>query len=137
VRETGAQRLFIDGLTGFERATVDPHRMVEFFAALTNELRATGVTTVCTWEVKELSGPWITNPSPEILSQLDNVLGMQHEMVDGILRRSITVLKVRDSVFETSVAEVKISGSGVGLHVTGTMLAGALPPSGGAPDQSA
>jgi circadian clock protein KaiC len=121
VRETRAERLFIDGLTGFERATVDPHRIVEFFAALTNELRSMGVTTVCTWEVKELSGPWVTNPSPEILSLLDNVIGMQHAMVAGVLRRSITVLKVRDSVFETSVAEVEIAGSGVGLHVTETM----------------
>lgn len=121
VRETGAERLFIDGLAGFERASVEPHRMVEFFAALTNELRGMGVTTVCTWEVKELSGPWVTNPSPEILSQIDNVIGMQHAMVDGMLHRSVSILKVRDSLFDTSVAEVAIAGSGIGLHVTGTM----------------
>ena len=124
VRETRAERLFIDGLTGFERATVDPHRVVEFFSALTNELRAVGVTTVCTWEVKELSGPWVTNPSPEILSQLDNVIGMQHERTGGTLKRSITVLKVRDSVFDTSVAEAVISKAGMGLQVTGTMPGG-------------
>ncbi len=121
VRETRAERLFIDGLAGFERATVEAHRMVEFFAALTNELRSIGVTTVCTWEVKELSGPWVTNPSPEILSQIDNVFGMQHAMMDGSLYRTLSVLKVRDSLFETSVAEVSIAGSGVGLPVTGTM----------------
>jgi circadian clock protein KaiC len=124
VRETNAKRLFIDGLAGFERATVDPHRMVEFFATLTNELRTIGVTTVCTWEVKELSGPWVTNPSPEILSQLDNVIGMQHERAGGVLRRSITVLKVRDSLFDTSVAQADISTSGIGLHVTGTLDSG-------------
>ena len=121
VRETGAKRLFIDGLAGFERAAVDKHRIVEFFAALTNELRAMGVTTVCTWEVKELSGPWTTNPSPEILSQLDNVFGMQHARIEGLLERTLAVLKVRDSVFDTSVAKVKIAGSGTGLHVTGTV----------------
>ena len=121
VRDTGAERLFIDGLAGFERATTEPHRMVEFFAALTNELRSLGVTTVCTWEVKELSGPWVTNPSPEILSQIDNVIGMQHAMTDGQLRRSLSVLKVRDSLFDTSVAEVGIAGAGAGLHVIGTM----------------
>lgn len=134
VRKTKADRLFIDGLAGFERATVDPHRMVEFFAALTNELRASGVTTVCTWEVKELSGPWLTNPSPEILSQLDNVIGMQHETADGTVKRSITVLKVRDSLFDTSIAEVQISGSGVGLHVTGTMPSGGMTAGSGAYD---
>ena len=121
VRDTRAERLFIDGLAGFERATVETHRMVEFFAALTNELRGLGVTTVCTWEVKELSGPWVTNPSPEILSQIDNVIGMQHALLDGKLHRSLSVLKVRDSVFDTSVAEVTIADSGVGLHVTGTI----------------
>ncbi|MDR5782970.1 ATPase domain-containing protein [Caballeronia sp. LZ065] len=121
MRASGAKRLFIDGLAGFERATVDPHRMVEFFAALTNELRGLGVTTVCTWEVKELSGPWIENPSPEILSQLDNVIGMQHELVDGVMKRTIAVLKVRDSLFDTTVAEVGISSSGKGVHVIGTL----------------
>jgi circadian clock protein KaiC len=121
VRTTRAERLFIDGLAGFERATVDPHRMVEFFAALSNELRAIGVTTVCTWETKELSGPWRTNPSPEILSQIDNVIEMRHQAEGGPFRRSITVLKVRDSLFDTSTAEVQISGLGDGLHVTGTM----------------
>jgi circadian clock protein KaiC len=121
VRKTGAKRLFIDGLAGFERATIEPHRMVEFFAALTNELRSLAVTTVCTWEVKELSGPWVTNPSPEILSQIDNVFGMQHTLIDGELRRSLSVLKIRDSLYDTSVAEVAIAGSGAGLYVTGTM----------------
>ncbi|MGF6768685.1 circadian clock protein KaiC [Paraburkholderia sp. GAS199] len=121
VRETRAQRLFIDGLAGFERASVEPHRMVEFFAALTNELRSLGVTTVCTWEVKELSGPWVTNPSPEILSQIDNVIGMQHAMSGGVIRRTLSVLKVRDSLFDTSVAEVGISDSGTGLHVISTV----------------
>jgi len=124
VRESRAERLFIDGLAGFERATVDPHRVVEFFSALTNELRAIGVTTVCTWEVKELSGPWVTNPSPEILSQMDNVIGMQHAMAGGTLKRSITVLKVRDSVFDTSVAEAVISRENGVLRVTGTMPGG-------------
>jgi circadian clock protein KaiC len=120
VRELRAERLFIDGLAGFERAAVEPRRMVEFFAALTNELRAMGVTTICTWEVKALSGPWIDNPSPEILSQLDNIFGMQHERRDGKLVRSLLVLKVRDSLFDTSIADVNIAGAGVGLHVIGT-----------------
>jgi circadian clock protein KaiC len=133
VRETQAKRLFIDGLAGFERATIESHRMVEFFAALTNELRGMGVTTVCTWEVKELSGPWMTNPSPEILSQIDNVIGMQHAMVDGQLRRSLSILKVRDSIFDTTVAEVAIDESGLGLHVTGTVRAAAAGPNSGCP----
>lgn len=135
VRSTKAERLFIDGLAGFERAATEPHRVVEFFAALTNELRAIGVTTVCTWEVKELSGPWLTNPSPELLSQLDNVFAMLHERTGGILRRSITTLKVRDSLFDTSVAEVAIDSTGTGLHIVGTMPAGAPIAGGDAQDR--
>lgn len=130
VRVTRARRLFLDGLTGFERATVDPHRMVEFFAALSNELRAIGVTTVCTWEVKELSGPWITNPSPEILSQIDNVIALHHALTGDTLRRGMKVLKVRDSVFDTSVAEFEIAGGGAGLRVTGTASVTAAVPVG-------
>jgi circadian clock protein KaiC len=120
VRATGARRVFIDGLAGFERATVDPHRMVEFFAALSNELRAIGVTTMCTWEIKELSGPWITNPSPEILSQIDNVIALHHTLTDDTLRRGMKILKVRDSIFDTAVVEFEIAGGGMGLRVTGS-----------------
>lgn len=121
VRESGAERLFIDGLGGFERAAVEPHRTVEFFAALFNELRSTGVTTVCTWEVKELSGPWMTNPAPALLSLIDNVFGLQHVTVGDEQRRSLQVLKMRDSVFETSVAHVRIDAVDSGLHVTGDL----------------
>jgi circadian clock protein KaiC len=130
VRATKAERLFIDGLAGFERASLESHRIVEFFAALTNELRATRVTTVSTWEVKELSGPWISNPSPEILSQLDNVIGMRHERHGGALRRTISILKVRDSLFDTSIAEVSIDSSGAGLRIVGNMPAGLTAPGG-------
>eukprot|EP00913_Durusdinium_trenchii_P004188 g3880.t1 len=57
VRVRNVKRLFIDGLGGFERAAVYRPRLVEFFAALTNELRALGVTTIATWELPDLFGP--------------------------------------------------------------------------------
>ncbi|WP_116135436.1 ATPase domain-containing protein [Trinickia diaoshuihuensis] len=120
VRATGARRLFVDGLAGFERATVDRNRIVEFFAALSNELRSMGVTTVYTWEIKELSGPWITNPSPEILSQIDNVIALHHILTDDTLHRGMKVLKIRDSLFDTAIAEFEITGDGMGLRVTGS-----------------
>ena len=56
VRRRGVRRLVIDALGGFERAAVQKERLVEFFATLTNELRALGVTAIATWEMRDLFG---------------------------------------------------------------------------------
>src|SRR5690606_11470711 len=53
VKARGVRRLLIDGLGGFERAAIYPPRLVEFFAALTNELRGLGVTALATWELRD------------------------------------------------------------------------------------
>lgn len=64
VTARGVKRLFVDSFGGFERAAVYRPRLVEFFAALSNELRAKGVTTVGTWEMRDLFSPEIATPAP-------------------------------------------------------------------------
>src|SRR5690606_22929770 len=74
VRRRNVKRLLIDGLGGFERAALHRPRMSEFFTALTNELRSLGVTTIATWELRDLFGPTVTAPGSEISSLIDNLL---------------------------------------------------------------
>ena len=56
VQRRGVKRLVIDGLQSFEQATFEPERIVRFWSALSNELRALGVTTLHTLELPELLG---------------------------------------------------------------------------------
>lgn len=111
VKARRASRLVIDGLAGFERAAVDRTRLIEFFAALTNELRAIDVTTVCTWETRGLSAPALNASSPEVLCLFDNVIGMQLDEVDGMIFQGMKVVKVRDSAFAPTVTKLIIPNS--------------------------
>ncbi|MDE1179850.1 ATPase domain-containing protein [Paraburkholderia sp.] len=120
VRELRVRRLFLDGLAGFERSSLDRSRITAFFAALTNELRATGVTTVATWETRDAGGLPPTDLSPVILSLMDNLAVLRQVEIDGELRRALSVIKVRDSDFKSSVHEVRIV-PGEGMTVVGIL----------------
>ncbi|RAS20615.1 RAD55 family ATPase [Paraburkholderia bryophila] len=108
-------RLVIDGLAGFERAAVDSHRVIEFLAALTNQLRTLNVTTLCTWETRGLSAPALNASSPEVLSLFDNVIGMQLDEVDGMIFHGMKVVKIRDSAFAPTVTKLIIPNSTTGV----------------------
>lgn len=113
VRARRVKRLLIDGLGGFERAAIYPPRVVEFFAALTNELRALGVTTLATWELRDLFGPTVTAPGSEISSLLDNLIMLRHVEVGSRYKRTVSVLKVRDRRFDPIIHEVDFGPHGI------------------------
>ncbi|MFP3707877.1 ATPase domain-containing protein [Paraburkholderia sp. SIMBA_009] len=109
VQARNVQRVVVDGLAGFDRASADRHRFTEFLAALTNQLRVMGVTLVCTWETTG-SGP-LDMQATEALSLFDNVIGMELEETDGRLYQGMKVLKIRDSAFKPAVTKLIIPDS--------------------------
>ena len=68
VRRRGGRRLLIDGVSGFQRAALEPERIVRFWSALSHELRALGVTTMHTLEMPTLTGVDIRPPGSDISS---------------------------------------------------------------------
>ena len=115
VKRRGVKRLFIDSLGAFERAAVYPPRITEFFAALTNELRALGVTTIGTWEVRDLFSHQLTAPAPEISSLLDNLVLLRQVEMQSKFQRVLAVLKVRDHPYGCQPHQVVIDGRGLAL----------------------
>ena len=113
VRQLGVKRLVIDALAGFERASVYKPRLVEFFAALTNELRALGVTTLATWEMQDFAGPSVVAPGPEISSMLDNLVMLRQVELNSQLKRVVTVLKVRDARYSPQLYELSFGNRGL------------------------
>ncbi|WP_262032193.1 ATPase domain-containing protein [Microvirga sp. Mcv34] len=115
VDRRGVKRLFIDGFGAFDRAAIYPLRLVEFFSALTNELRALSVTTIGTWELADLFSRQIQAPTPEVSSVIDNLIALRFVDQHAQLRRLISIMKVRDSAFDPSFREFAISDQGVTL----------------------
>ncbi|HWL83713.1 MAG TPA: ATPase domain-containing protein [Roseomonas sp.] len=120
VRHRGVKRLFLDGLSGFARAAVDPSRLTEFFTALINELRALGVTVLATCEPQDVQGVLgvqVTLAPSEIASIADNLFLLRFAEQDGRLVRQLLVIKVRDSGFDPLPRDFVITEQGIELSV--------------------
>lgn len=125
VRRRGVKRLFIDGLGGFERAAVYPPRLVEFFAALTNELRALGVTTLASWELRDIFGPKVEAPGTDVSSLIDNLIMVRNVEIQSRYKRVISVLKVRDGALIPVLHEIVFGNSGLEIALPLEPVAGA------------
>lgn len=111
----GIKRLLIDSLGGMTRVSTNPARLSDFFSTLTGELRARGVTVLLTSETQRLFGSEIKAPMPDMSSVVDNILVMRFVEDTAELKRIMTILKVRDSVYDPSLLEVVIDAKGLGL----------------------
>jgi circadian clock protein KaiC len=120
------KRLLIDGLGGFKKALRS--RPIEpFFSALVHELRAHGVTTICTAEVMEIVGPTITVPLQGLSDVTDNHIVFRFVESGASLYRIVSVLKVRDSAFDSDLRQLSFSGDGIELAENSASAKAILP----------
>jgi circadian clock protein KaiC len=119
VRRRRVKRLVIDGLLGFQEIAADrPHRIGRFLTALANELRGLNVTTVYTAETRNLIGGDIEGPTIGLSTIAENLILLRYVEIRSQLRRLISVVKVRDSDFDSSLREFRITSAGIELAHT-------------------
>lgn len=106
------RRLFVDGIEGFRAATVYPDRMPRFLSAFTNQLRMCDVTTLFTEELG-LFNPTIDIPNPEIANVVENVILLRYVELRSQLYRLLSVMKVRESAYDSALREFRISSDGI------------------------
>ncbi|MBB5984812.1 ATPase domain-containing protein [Sphingobium lignivorans] len=133
VRAQGVRRLFIDGLGGFERAAVYRPRLVEFFASLMDQLRADGVTTLATWEIRQLLGSDVEAPATDISAILDNMILLRRWEEDHRSIRSVSVQKMRDRPFNPAICAIDFTEQGlvVGGPLSDRRASSPVPPNQG------
>jgi circadian clock protein KaiC len=113
------KRLVIDGLLGFQEIAADrPHRIGRFLTALANELRVLNVTTVYTAETRNLIGGVIEGPTIGLSTIAENLMLPRYVEIRSQLRRLISVVKMRDSDFDSSLREFRITATGIELAHT-------------------
>jgi circadian clock protein KaiC len=120
VRRRGVKRLFVDGLNAFQSASVEPARLGQWLTALVNELRVLGVTTVFTLVVPDIIAPYMRSPTDgDFLNLADNLILMRYVEVRSRLHRLVSIMKVRDSDFNSSAHEYVNTGQGLRIADTG------------------
>lgn len=106
------QRLFIDGIEGFRAAAVYPERMPRFLSAFTNQLRMLDVTTMISEEL-DLFSPLISMPNPELANVVENVILLRYVELRSQLYRLLSIMKMRESKYDSSLREFRITDNGV------------------------
>jgi circadian clock protein KaiC len=113
VRCRRVKRLVIDGLLGFQEIAADrPHRIGRFLTALANEFRVLNVTTFYTAETRNLIGPVIEGSTIGLSTIAENLILLRYVELRSQLRRLISIVKMRDSEFDSSLREFQITSAG-------------------------
>jgi circadian clock protein KaiC len=113
VRRRRIKRLVLDGLLGLQELAADrPHRIGRFLTALANEFRVLNVTTFYTAETRNLIGPVIEGPTIGLSTIAENLILLRYVELRSQLRRLISIIKMRDSDFDSSLREFQITSAG-------------------------
>jgi circadian clock protein KaiC len=131
VRRRKVRRLFIDGLGGFEDTAFFPQRVARFFVAIANEFRARGVTTVYTREMSNIVGPSVDLERTKVSPIVENFILLRYVEIGARLSRLLSIVKARDTNYDSSFREFSINASGISLdrifQSHGALLTGAPP----------
>jgi circadian clock protein KaiC len=122
VERTGAKRLVIDSLAGFELALAPGFRadFRESLYRMIGALTRTGVTVVSTVELIESFTELALSPySISFLS--DDIIRLRYVEIDGQLRKVLMVVKMRGGDHSKDIREYELTSDGlrVGARLTG------------------
>ncbi|WP_164012340.1 ATPase domain-containing protein [Pyxidicoccus trucidator] len=118
VKKLGIQRLVLDGLEPFIQESTDPHRTPRFLTAMTNALRALGVTTLATQQTNTLFGPELNAPLERVEAIIDNILLLRFVELRSQLYRMLSVLKMRESDNDPALRLFSITAEGIDVAET-------------------
>jgi circadian clock protein KaiC len=112
VRERKVNRLFIDGIDGFRQCAFYSVRLDRFFSAMSNALRAEGVTTIVTQETPLFSAD-IASSGLELSAAVENIIVLRYVELGARLLRLISIIKTRESEHEASIRELQLTSTGI------------------------
>lgn len=107
------RRLFIDGLDDLRRTCLEPSRVPNLLAALTDVLRAHGASLVLSQEFSQPFGPDLALPIEEMSAAVDNIILLRYVEGDTRIERRLSVLKVREHAYDDAIRAFTISARGI------------------------
>lgn len=116
VRRTGARRLVIDSLAGFEMALAPGFRtdFRESLYRMIFALTGVGITILSTLEMEE-SFTKLPFSSYLISFLTDDIIRMRYVEIDGQLRKILMVIKMRGGQHSKDIREYEITATGIEL----------------------
>lgn len=113
VRKHQIRRLVLDSLTALEATVTYPDRFTRFFTALCNELRTLGVTSIIMSEMPLSFGAEVTLTAHGVTAIAENVIFLRYTELHSQLRRLLSILKTRESDYDPTICEFRITKRGI------------------------
>jgi len=115
VERRKVSRLFVDGLDGLREIVMHEGRSRSFLAALVNELRVRDVTTFFTQELPYFAqGQLQSEASASML--FENIILLRYVDINGVNRRQIGVLKLRENSYDAANHILLITDEGMSIE---------------------
>ena len=116
VEETGASRVVIDSISGFEMALAPAFRVDfrESLYRLIGTLTRLGVTMFSTVEVVS-DGPGLQLTGHQVSFLTDDIVSQRYVEIEGQLRKALVVVKMRGSAHSREFRTYELTASGVQL----------------------
>jgi circadian clock protein KaiC len=116
IRKTGAKRLVIDSLAGFEMALAPGFRtdFRESLYRMIYSLTGIGVTILSTVELEE-SFTELLFSTYSISFLTDDIIRLRYVEIEGQLRKVIMVVKMRRGAHSNDIREYEITSTGVAI----------------------
>lgn len=115
VERRKVSRLFVDGLDGLREIVMHEGRSRSFLAALVNELRVRDVTTFFTQELPYFAqGQLQSEASASML--FENIILLRYIDINGVNRRQIGVLKLRENSYDAANHILLITDEGMSIE---------------------
>lgn len=118
LREHAPACVVIDGIDGIRQLAAFPARIGNFMAALGATLRQAEAMAIFTAETSNLFGPDIQLPFPDVSAAADNIVLLRYVEFRARLHRLLSLVKVRESDYDSSIREFSISANGITLART-------------------
>jgi circadian clock protein KaiC len=112
VKAKGAKRILIDGVSALRDNLIAPERLPFVLNALSSHVSAQGATILYTHETRDLHRPDLM-PTDELSGIVDNILTLTYLREEDALRRTVAILKLRDSDFDPRSREFHVDGQGI------------------------
>jgi len=112
VKEKKVKRVFIDGLVALRDSLIVQDRLPYILNALKFEFAEMGATCVYTSEIRNMHSPDLL-PTDDVSLIVDNVLMLTYLRRENALRRSLSVIKMRDNYFDPRAQEFHITSAGI------------------------
>jgi circadian clock protein KaiC len=113
VKRRNVRRVVVDGLSGMQQTAIYPERMIRFFTALANELRALGATTLYTSETHHILSDDVRAPLIGLSSIVENLIVLRFIELRSQVYRVLSIFKARGTAYDTSFREFTISERGI------------------------